>query len=426
MTASPTDDAVRLLWIDASAGVAGDMLLGALVDAGVPLGLLQDAVDAVLPGAVRLRAGTVTRAGLRATKVDVDVLVEDPPHRTWSTIRGLLADAELAPAVRDAALAAFARLAEAEGRVHGVPPEEVHFHEVGALDAVADVVGSCAGVVTLGVDRVVLSPVALGAGTIEAHHGTLPVPPPAVLELARGWQVLAGGVGELATPTGLALVTALAAGNGPLPALAVERTGVGAGTRDPRDRANVVRLVVGTAVGARAADAGAAGDLGDPGEPAVVLEANVDDLDPRVWPEVLARLLEAGASDAWLTPVLMKKGRPAHTLHVLAEPARAAALRAVVLTHTTTLGVRATRVEKDALDRAWVPVAVRVDGSSGSVRVKVGHRGGVVVQAMPEFDDVVALAAASGLPVARVLRAAHAAADAVGVVEGARWEDPQR
>lgn len=462
---SPVDPG-RVLWVDASAGVAGDMLLGALVDAGVPLDLLQGAVDAVIPGSVRLAASTVTRAGLRATKVEVEVLVDDPPHRTWSTIRGLLDDADLAPPVRTAALAAFTRLADAEGRVHGVPPEDVHFHEVGALDAIADVVGSCAGVVSLGAAHVVVSPVALGSGTIEAHHGTLPVPAPAVLELARGWDVLAGGRGELATPTGLALVTALATASGPLPAMRVERTGIGAGTRDRPGRANVVRLALGTAAGPRPAQAGAHG----PTEPAVVLETNVDDLDPRLWPGVLARLLAAGASDAWLTPILMKKGRPAHTLHVLADPSVADALRALVLAHTTTLGVRVSTVDRDVLDRAWVAVDVDLtaagpgpgtaaghghghphpephprgattradagasdgddggggDGSGGVVRIKVGHRAGVVVQAMPEFEDVAALADAAGVPAARVLGAAHAAAEVAGLVAGAAWDGSRR
>ncbi len=341
-----------VLWIDATAGVAGDMLLGALVDAGVPLGHLQACVDAVIPGSVRLTAATVTRAGLRATKVEVEVLADDPPHRTWSTIRGLVEDADLPDGVRARALAVFGRLAEAEGRVHGVPPESVHFHEVGALDAIADVVGSCAGVEALGPAAVVVSPVALGSGTIRAHHGELPVPAPAVLELSRGWDVLAGGQGELATPTGVALVTSLAGDSGPLPEVRVEVTGIGAGTRDTPHRANVVRLVLGRprpvpspddapragrhpapgpASFAVPDDAGGASGGGERGsEPdgdragdraaPCVLEANVDDLDPRLWPVVLDRLLAAGAWDAWLTPILMKKGRPAHTLHVLSAP----------------------------------------------------------------------------------------------------------
>ncbi|WP_255491527.1 MULTISPECIES: nickel pincer cofactor biosynthesis protein LarC [unclassified Actinotalea] len=398
------------IWIDASAGVAGDMLLGALVDAGAPLPALQEAVDAVVPGAVALRVEQVRRAGLRAAKVHVDVLVEDPPHRTWSTIRGLLAAADLPEEVRSRAGATFERLADAEGRVHGVPAAEVHFHEVGALDAIADVVGTAAGLAALGAERVVVSPVALGSGTVRAHHGVLPVPAPAVLELSRGWAVLAGGDGELATPTGLALVTALAGSSGPLPAMTVTGSGIGAGTRDTPHRANVVRVVLGDESPAAAEAAGAPTS-------AVLLEANVDDLDPRVWPEVLTELLGRGALDAWLSPVVMKKGRPAHTLHVLSGHDGADALADVVLEHTSTLGVRRSSVQREVLERAWVPVDVQ----DGTVRVKVGHRDGRVLQAMPEFDDVVALAHGSGRPVAVVLAAARAAAHAAGLVAGASW-----
>jgi hypothetical protein len=432
-----------VLWIDASAGVAGDMLLGALVDAGVDLDHLQACVDAVIPGSVRLTARTVTRAGLRATKVEVEVLVEDPPHRTWSTIRGLLEAADLPGGVRARALAAFGRLAEAEGRVHGVPPESVHFHEVGALDAIADVVGSCAGVEALAPATVVVSPVALGSGTIRAHHGELPVPAPAVLELSRGWDVLAGGRGELATPTGLALVTSLAAGSGPLPAVRVEVSGIGAGTRDTPHRANVVRVVLGHPTPAHSPDDApgvGSGEEPDGERRAVVLEANVDDLDPRLWPVVLDRLLAAGAWDAWLSPILMKKGRPAHTLHVLAGPEQATELEAVVFAQTTTLGVRRVPVTRGSLERAWVEVDVdagwerdadpsvrgadatpRRPAATARVRIKVGHRAGRLVVVMPEFDDVVAAAEAAGVPAGDLLVRAHAAAASVGLVAGAPW-----
>jgi pyridinium-3,5-bisthiocarboxylic acid mononucleotide nickel chelatase len=414
----------RALWIDASGGVAGDMLLGALVDVGVPLETLQAAVDAVLPRAARLMRSTVTRAGLRATKVDVELLPprtsdderDERPARAWSTIRSLLDAADLSAAVRAPALRTFQRLAEAEGRVHGLPSDEVHFHEVGAVDSIADIVGSCAGFAALDVRDVVLSPVALGTGVVRTSHGTLPVPVPAVLELARGWEVLPGAdgaasaPGELATPTGLALVTTAAGRSGPMPPMRVLATGVGAGTRDRLDRANVVRLVLGTAP---AGEGDAAADTTS----AVLLETNVDDLDPRVWPDILARLLAAGALDAWLTPILMKKGRPAHTLHVLARPQDGSALADLVLTHTSTLGLRTTAVRRRVLDRSWA----LVDVLDGRVRVKVGHRDGHVVQATPEFEDVAGLAREAGLPVGQVLALAQSAAVVAGLVPSARW-----
>jgi uncharacterized protein (TIGR00299 family) protein len=402
----------RLLWIDASAGIAGDMLLGALVDLGVPLDAMQAAVDAVLPAAARLTRETVRRAGLRAEKVDVEMLeaAQAAPARTWLDIRRLLGAAALPDDVRALALRVFEGLALAEGRVHGVPAEHVHFHEVGAIDAIADVVGSCVGFARLDAAGVVLSPVALGAGTVRTAHGTLPVPVPAVLELARGWEVAAAApdAGELATPTGLALGTAVAGTSGPLPAMTVLGTGVGAGSRDTPGRANVVRLVLGEA---------AAGGRPEGGPGVVLLETNVDDLDPRVWPDVLDRLLAAGALDAWLTPILMKKGRPAHTLHVLAPPDAEQALTDVVLTHTSTLGLRRIVAARHVLERAWVPVQV----PGGQVRVKVGHRDGHVVHVTPEHDDALELSRRSGVPLAHVLTLAASAALDAGLAPGAAW-----
>ncbi|GAA0467057.1 nickel pincer cofactor biosynthesis protein LarC [Streptomyces olivaceiscleroticus] len=398
----------RAAWFDVTSGVAGDMLLGALIDAGAGPEAVQHAIDAVIPGAVRLTRSSVTRAGLRATRIGVEPLAEDHPHRTWRAIRGRIEEAGLPGQVGDRALAVFGRLATAEARVHGVPVEEVHFHEVGAWDSIADVVGVCAALHELGVARITASPAALGSGRVRTAHGDLPVPVPAVLELAAGWDVVGGGTGELATPTGMALVTALATECGGLPRLRAEATGIGAGTRDTPGRPNVVRVVLGSPP---AAAVGA-----DEESSAVVLEANVDDLDPRLWPGVLASLLAAGASDAWLVPILMKKGRPAHTLRVLAPRQRADALRDLIFRETSTIGVRESAVRKTALQRTWVRVSV-ADGAE--VPVKVAHRGGVIVQATPEFEDVAALAAERGLPAAALLDAAVAAAVAHGLVPGA-------
>ncbi|HEY3535643.1 MAG TPA: nickel pincer cofactor biosynthesis protein LarC [Pedococcus sp.] len=395
----------RHAWVDASAGVAGDMLLGALVDAGAPLDEVRRCVDAVLPGTVRLSTSPVTRAGLRATKVDVDLLRPDQPHRPWREIRGLLTDADLATRVRSRSLAVFAALAEAEARVHGGEPADVEFHEVGSWDSVADVVGVCAALESLGVDGLTAGPVALGSGRTAGAHGDLPVPVPAVLELARGWRVVAGGDGELATPTGLALVRTLASACEELPPMEVRGVGVGAGSRDPVHRANVVRVVLG------ARSAGGSGGT----ESLWLLEANVDDLDPRVWPSVLAGLLEAGAADAWLTQVLMKKGRPAHTVSVLCPPAARDALRSVIFRQTTTLGVREHPVERHSLRRDWRAVPVR----EGQVRVKVSlDDAGLVVHATPEYEDAGALAQEAGAPVRELLDEAVAAAHAAGIRPG--------
>ena len=395
---------MRHAWIDASAGVAGDMLLGALLDAGADHAAVQTAVDAVVPGTVAITTTSVTRAGLRATKAEVEVLAPDQPHRRWAAIRTLLDDAELAGPVRERARAVFARLAEAEARVHGIDPEQVHFHEVGALDSIADVVGVAAALHDLQVETLSAGSVAVGSGTVRSAHGVLPVPVPAVAELAQGWRVTAGGQGELTTPTGMALVVTLAERCQDLPDLQVRGVGVGAGTRDPAGRANVTRVVLGDAV-ARAAD---------PTSDTLLLETNVDDLDPRLWPDVLQRLLRTGADDAWLVPIVGKKGRPGHVLSVLCPPDRADPLRSEMFAATSTFGVRATAYHKYALPRAWFDVPV----GEVVVAVKLAHRDGVIRQVSPEFDSVAAAAARLGTTQQEVLAAAGAAAAAAGLVAG--------
>ncbi len=395
-----------LVWIDARNGVAGDMLLGALADVGVSLVVLQQAIDAVMPGTVRLTSTEVQRAGLRATKVGVDVLVDDLPHRDWTVIRGMLQNSALEAPVKKSALAVFEALAEAEARAHGIPVETVHFHEVGAWDSIADVVGVCAGLVKLGADSITAGPVGVGSGSIRTAHGEIPIPVPAVLELSRGWQVLAAGLGELATPTGMALVATLAELAPTLPDCTVTGVGIGAGSRDDPGRPNVVRVILGEY-------SGPAQPL--PGSEAWVLEANVDDLDPRLWPGVLSSLMDAGADDAWLTPILMKKGRPAHTLHVLAGAEPLPRLRDLVFDLVPTLGMRETPTTKRMLDRSWVEV--RVDGRP--VRIKLGHRNGRIITATPEFSDVAAVAASVGTTERSVLAGANAAAAAAGLAVGA-------
>ena len=433
----------RHAWVDASAGVAGDMLLGALLDAGARLPVVRAAVAAVAGDAVRITTREVTRGGLRAVQAEVESLEPDPPHRTWRDVRALLERASrpapvggaaghagpvgesttqagpaggaagpagppaataaaLPEAVAARAAAVFRRLAEAEARVHGVPPDEVHFHEVGALDAIADVVGCCAAVADLGIATVSAGPVAVGSGSVRTRHGRLPVPAPAVAELARGWRVSADGDGELATPTGMALLRTLAVACEPLPPMTLDTVGVGAGGRDPAGRANVVRVLVGTHPEPAA-------------EPVVLLEANVDDLDPRLWPGVLAGLLRLGAADAWLVPIVMKKGRPAHTLSVLCAPGLAGPLTERIFRDTSTLGVRRSPRTRTTLGRAFVEVPV----GAARVRVKVGYADGVLVQVMPEFEDVAALAREQDRPERLVLQEAAAAAAAAGLVVGA-------
>jgi uncharacterized protein (TIGR00299 family) protein len=393
-------------WVDATAGASGDMFLGALLGAGVPLDVLTKAVTAVSPEPVRLSVTDERRGGLAATRCHVEV-ADSSTHRSWSDVRALLEATTLDAEVRERTVRVFARLAAAEAAAHGIPVDDVHFHEVGALDAIADVVGACAGFAHLGLDALVVSPVAVGSGRVEGAHGSLPVPVPAVVELLRGVPSLAGpGAQESCTPTGAALLTGLASSYGPQPPMTVTSVGVGAGGRDPSTHANVVRLLVGSPTSSGA---------GGPG--AWVLETNVDDLDPRLWPDVLAALLAVGASDAWLTPILMKKGRPAHTLSVLVRDELRPAVRRELFAQTSTIGLREVAYAKTALDRELRSVTV----GGHRVAVKVARLDGEVMNVQPEYDDVVAAATATGRPVKDVLAEAAAAARALDLGSG-----PQR
>lgn len=387
------------LWIDASAGASGDMLLGGLLGAGVPLPVIRSSVDAVAPETVELSVETVRRGGFAATRCHVRV-PDSVTHRSWRDLRQLLLLAPLEAAVQDLALTVFERLAVAEATVHGHDPLDVSFHEVGALDAIADVVGVCAGLVHLAPSSVVVSPVAVGSGTVRGAHGPLPVPPPAVAQLLVGVPSLAGPADfESCTPTGAALLTTFATSYGPQPEMTCSAVGVGAGGKDPATHANVVRLLVGATQATEAASV----------ETQVVLEANVDDLDPRVWPHALDALLRAGAVDAWLTPIQMKKGRPAHTLHALVPPSHLAEVRAAVFAQTSTIGVREYAVTKRALPREHATVSVQGE----RISVKLARLDGRVVNVQPEWEDVVLAAAALGRPPGDVLSAAVAAAHAL-------------
>jgi pyridinium-3,5-bisthiocarboxylic acid mononucleotide nickel chelatase len=387
------------VWVDASNGAAGDMLLAALLDAGASLPAVQSGLDGLgLP--VTVDVSEVRRHGFRASYVAVSFF-EDHVHRGLSDVVAVIEAADLPHPVRDFARTAFTRLAEAEARVHGTTVDEVHFHEVGALDAIADVVG-CAlalhDMSLLSAPVRVVSEVAVGSGTVRAAHGRLPVPAPAVAELlARAGAPIAAHTAtmELCTPTGAALLATLATGWGPPPAMTPRAVGVGAGTADPPGHPNVVRVLVGAP--SPTVDWVTA-DL-------YQVEATVDDLDPRVWPDLLEELRSVGAADAWCVPALMRKGRPGQVLTVLVDEARVDLVCETVFTQTTTLGVRVHAVSRRALRRDQVSVTV----AGGSVRVKRGLLAGRVVTAQPEYDDALAVARASGLPVSEILTLARSA-----------------
>jgi pyridinium-3,5-bisthiocarboxylic acid mononucleotide nickel chelatase len=398
---------MTVAWFQPLAGASGDMLLGALLDAGAPLPQVQAAVDAVGTEPVLIETEPVVRAGLGATKAHVHVPATSVV-RTWANIRGLLEAADLPDPVRAHALDVFERLAVAEAAVHRTSPDQVHFHEVGGLDAVADVVGVCAALHLLGVTTAVSAAVAVGSGMVRSAHGLLPVPGPAVLALLAdaGAPVYSGDAPfELCTPTGAALLAATVTTWGEMPMGRVVGTGYGAGSRELDELPNVLRVVLLEPTPSRAAGPGE-------GEAQLLIETNVDDLDPRLWPAVLRALLAEGAADAWLTPILMKKGRPAHTLSVLVPHPQAAAVRRVVFTETSAIGLREQLVGKRVLERAWATVSV----SGAPVRIKTATFDGVVVNAQPEFDDVAEVAERTGRPVKAVLAEAFAAAHAAGLL----------
>jgi uncharacterized protein (TIGR00299 family) protein len=403
-------------WLDASSGISGDMLLGALVDAGVPIDVLQSQLNLLaIAERIELTAENVIRGGLAATLVTVET-AETTTHRRLTDVLALLDPLEMQ--IRTRASDVFRTLAAAEARVHRMTIGDVHFHEVGALDSIADIVGVVAGISWLGLDRLVCSPIALGGGRAATAHGSIPVPVPAVLELLATAAVPAHGGPldrELATPTGVALAVTIADSFGPMPALIPDQVATGAGTWNPEDHANVVRLVLGTAEALDNPALEAPGNAAlEAPDNALLLEANVDDMDPRLWPGVISALLTAGAADAWVTPIVMKKGRPAHTVSVLAAPDLAGGLGRLLLQLTSTIGLRRRTVEKVALPRETV--TVRVDGAA--VRLKIARLNGEIVNVSAEFDDIARVAAQAGRPEKQILAGALHEAHRLGFRPG--------
>jgi pyridinium-3,5-bisthiocarboxylic acid mononucleotide nickel chelatase len=408
--------AAHTAWFHCFAGTAGDMTLGALVHAGADPLMVAAVIGQLDLQGYALSFEPVMRCGLAATHAVVAVHSHDPHaahehdhhhtttthvgHRPYRAIRELIDRAELPPRIAERAQRTFRLLAEVEGVMHRQPADEVEFHEVGSVDAIVDIVGVCAALESLGVDRIVCSPITVGQGTVHAAHGELPNPAPAVVELLARRNAPSRGVGEpkeLATPTGVALMCALADEFGPMPALQVAAVGYGAGTADTPGRPNVVQVVLGVE-----AEVGAAAGSGQPMQ---LFEANLDDVTGEVLAHTISALLAAGANDAWVTPIVMKKGRPAHTVHALCDPALAAPVSATLLRETGTLGLRGSLVER--WPQARQGNSVVIDGHT--VRIKVAGTG-VHGRIKVEHDDAAAAAAALGRPLREVLDDAAALA----------------
>ncbi|SHL20999.1 hypothetical protein SAMN05443637_12126 [Pseudonocardia thermophila] len=379
-----------ILWLNPLGGISGDMLLGALLGLGAPLDEVRAAVATTgLPG-WELSAEQVRRGALQASRVVVTV-ERQPPHRAAAELLEVAGRARPAP-VAELATRAISALAEVEGALHGVDPADVHLHEIGGVDTVVDAVGVAAALHLLGVEAVHCTALPIGTGTVRGAHGVLPLPAPATAALlAKAGAQVSGvpGRGETVTPTGIALLCAAGAVFGPVPAMTVRAAAYGAGGRDDPERPNVVQALLGEPVGAV--------------ETVVQLETTVDDVSGEVLGHVLDRVLAAGAADAWITPVTMKKSRPGHVVHVLSAPERAAALETLLLRETGSLGARRRTVERVVLPRSTSTVTVE----GHPVRIKHGPWG-----AKPEHDDVAAAAAALGLPLREVAERARRAAAA--------------
>jgi pyridinium-3,5-bisthiocarboxylic acid mononucleotide nickel chelatase len=382
-------------WFHCFSGIAGNMALGSLLDAGADADEVRSLLRRLPVSGWELVAEPVLRCGIAATYVDVRTS-DDAVTRTASHITALVEEARLPERVATRALAAFRALAVAEGRLHRRPPEQVHFHEVGGIDAIVDVVGTCAALEILGVDDVQASAVANGTGMIKAAHGLLPNPPPAVVELLHHAPTYGIELPvELTTPTGAALLAATVTRWGVLPEMRITTSGFGAGSHELDGRPNAVQVVIG-----EAAEAGAAA-FAEPGQPVVLLEANLDDATGEVLAHTISALLEAGAHDAWITPIVMKKGRPAHVVSALADPALAEQVAATLAAESGTLGLRGTTLERwpasrrtETVEVAGLPLRVKV--SPG--RIKVEH------------DDAAWIARQRGIPLRDVFAQAEAAA----------------
>jgi hypothetical protein len=370
---------VRVAYLDCVGGLAGDMLLAALLDAGGDVERLRAVPGALGLDGVEITVERVERQGIGALHLNVRA-ADDQTHRRYADLRGIVEAAELPENARVRSLAAFARLAEVEARIHDVPVEDVHFHELGAVDTLVDVCGAFVLLDDLGVERVTCSPLPFARGLTQAAHGVLPLPAPATLALLEGASLV--GVetdAELVTPTGAAIAAVSVEEWGVLPPLVLERVGYGAGTKDFTDRPNVVRVVIG------ASTAPATGDV-------VLVETNLDDLSPELVPDAVERCFTAGALDVWVTPAQMKKGRPGVVLSALGRPGTEAELARAILEETSALGVRVARLARYELEREERVVAV----AGGTVRVKVGLLDGSVVNLAPEHDDCAALARETG------------------------------
>lgn len=391
---------MKRAYLDCSSGISGDMFLAALMDVGLEPKRLLDELKKLSLGFYEFKRTRAVRGGLVATRVEIRDPGKHPP-RHLPEIEKMITGSALSDKVKEKAVKIFSRLAEVEGKLHGQAPTEVHFHEVGALDAIIDIVGACVGLEVMEIGELICSPLNVGGGRVDTEHGSLPVPAPATAELLSYVPIYSSGVdGELVTPTGAAIVSTLAASFGPMPAIKVSRIGYGAGENDFPKHPNVVRLFLGESVDV------ATGAPGLPGDELVsIIEANLDDMSPQLYGYFVDQALAAGALDVTCNPIQMKKNRPGVEVSMVCEPERADALAKLLFEHTTTIGLRIYEARRKILDRE----TVEVETPYGKVKVKVAKHEGKVMNAAPEYDDCQRLATEKSVPLKQVMLAAQIA-----------------
>jgi len=384
----------RRAHFDCFSGISGDMVLGALVDAGLELDRLEAELRKLALDGWKISAERVKRGALAAMHVKVEAS-EHHHHRGLPMILEMIDRAQIAPRAAERAKRIFTRLGEAEAAVHQVPVERVHFHEVGAVDAIVDIVGAAIGFELLGIDEFSCSPLDVGAGQVKTAHGLLPVPAPATLELLKGAPAYSSGIRrELVTPTGAAIATTLSSRYGEIPPMTLRAAGSGAGSAELAEKPNILRLLIGEST---PAEAGEAWD-----RPVTVIETNVDDMSPQIYGYFAERALAAGALDVFSVPAQMKKNSPGLLVTILCEPERAADLAGLVFRETTSIGVRAHEVRRKCMERQIVTVRTPY----GEVRMKLSRMNGSVLNAQPEYDDCRRIAAEQGIPLKQVISAA--------------------
>lgn len=379
---------MTLAYFDCFSGISGDMTLGALVDAGVGIEVLRTQLEKLhLPG-YEITALKVARAGIQATKVHVCLDGKEQPARHLSDIRSIIETSTLSSSIKQKSIRIFERLAQAEAKVHGTTPDKVHFHEVGAVDAIVDIVGSIIGLEVLGITNIAGSAINLGSGTIKTSHGTMPVPAPATAELLKNIPSYGSSVPfELTTPTGAVILSALGSAFGLMPQMRISRTAYGAGDKEIPEQPNVLRLMIGEPTAAYEEDS------------SIVIETNIDDMNPQVYDYLIEKLMKQGAQDAYLTPIIMKKGRPAILLSVLTDNAKTDVLLDTIFRETTSIGVRIQETGRKKLTRE----IKEVDTTYGKVRIKISKRGDEILTATPEYEDCRRIAEERKIPLKQVM-----------------------